>query len=65
MCVKRAVVINASEGKLFLTGVLQGDRENFWRAKIYGAQGFFSVAQGERIYVKNGGKNLKRQVSHM
>ena len=57
MC--KGLVITASEGKQFLIGVLQGDRENLWRAKIYGAQGFFSIAQGERIYVKNGGENLK------
>ena len=45
--------------KLLITDVLLGDRENLRRAKIYGAQGFFSVAQGERIYVKNEGENLK------
>ena len=32
-------------------------REKFWRAKIYAAQGIFSSAQGERIYVKNVGEN--------
>ena len=33
------------------------EREKFWRAKIYAAQGIFSSAQGERISVKNGGEN--------
>ena len=45
--------------KLLITGVLLGDRENLGRAKIYDAQGFFSIAQGERIYVKIEGENLK------
>ena len=39
--------------------MLLGDRENLRRGKIYGAQGFFSVAQGERIYVNIEGENLK------
>ena len=39
--------------------MLPGDRENLGRAKIFGAQGFFSIAQGEKNYVKNGGENLK------
>ena len=57
MC--KGLLITVSEGQQFLKGVLLCNRENLRRAKIYGAQGFFSIAQGERIYVKNGGENLK------
>ena len=34
-------------------------QENSERAIIYGAQGIFSIAQGERISVKNEGEKLK------
>ena len=39
--------------------VSQGDSENIDREKIYAVQGFFAAAQGERIFVKNEGENLK------
>ena len=39
--------------------VSQGDSENLWRVNMYAAQGFISSAQGERIYVKIEGENLK------
>ena len=58
-CVCKGLLITVSEGQQFLSGVVLGDRENFGRPKIYDAQGFFSIAQGERIYVKNEGENLK------
>ena len=35
----------------------RGYRENFWRAKMYAVQGFFSAAQGERNFVQKGGRN--------
>ena len=39
----------------------RGYRENFWRAKMYAAQGFFSAAQGERNFVQKGGRNSQGQ----
>ena len=55
----KGLLITVSEDQHFLKGVLPDDRENLGRAKIFGAQGFFSIAQGETIYVKNGGEYLK------
>ena len=55
----KGLLITLLLGQQFLRAVLLGDRENLWGAKIYGVQGIFSIAQGERNYVKNGGENLK------
>ena len=55
----KGFLIIVSESQQFLKGLLPCDKENLGRAKIFGAQGFFSIAQGENIYVKNGGENLK------
>ena len=57
-CVQRATY-NCFRKLKLLKSMLPGDRENLGRAKIFGAQGFFFIAQGEKIYVKNGGENLK------
>ena len=35
-----------------------GCKENFWRAKIFVAQGFFSDAQGERNFVQKEGRKI-------
>ena len=57
----KGLLIIVLEGQQFLKGVLLEDRENLGRAKIFGAQGFFSIAQGENIYVKYGGENFKNR----
>ena len=71
--VARAVVTNVekkvkSTFRIFFTSAKvapgckcgsRGNRENFWKAETYAAQGLFTTAQGERNFVqKEGRKSL-------